>query len=153
MTNSGTIVGDVELYVGADPCRALGAGVEYGTIFGNDGDETLIGSKGKDIPNGGLGVDTFTFSAAAQSVVGAQRDTIQDFQVGTDLIDLGPMVGPVFQFVGSNAFSGGGAQQVRVQTLGGQHTLVQIDSDGNGTADSESLATPVSGLTAADFIL
>ena len=37
--------------------------------------------------------------------------------------------------------------------IGGTHTLIQIDTHGNGTAGSEILLTGATGLTAEDFLL
>jgi len=51
-------------------------------LFGNSGDDIIIGGVGKDVMTGGSGVDTFVLAA------GDQVDTIRDFEVGEDLIDL-----------------------------------------------------------------
>ena len=49
-------------------------------LFGGAGDDVLVGGKGKDILIGGAGADTFYFAK------GHGRDTIQDFEAGTDTI-------------------------------------------------------------------
>ncbi len=62
--------------------------VLYGTdsddlIIGFDGDDTLYSSDGEDIFYGGDGEDIFVLSAQSEGV-----DTIRDFKVGEDYIDI-----------------------------------------------------------------
>ena len=57
------------------------------TLFGLDGDDVLIGGRGNDTLTGGLGFDIFRFKGSDD------RDTITDFEDGTDLIDLREMAG------------------------------------------------------------
>ena len=54
---------------------------------GGDGDDTLEGTSRDDTFTGGAGADTFVFEP------GHGRDTITDFTVGTDKIDLSAFVG------------------------------------------------------------
>ena len=75
---------------------SLSGGAGNDRLFGEDGADTLIGGAGKDeltggsFNGGGDGfVDTFRFTAVTDSgLTNATRDTIFDFEDGTDLIDL-----------------------------------------------------------------
>ena len=60
------------------------------TIIGNGGDNVVDGGAGNDILTGGAGTDTFVVSA------GNNADTITDFTVGTDKIDLSAVFGGTF---------------------------------------------------------
>jgi len=51
-------------------------------IAGNGGNDTIIGGAGNDFLTGGANSDTFVFSE------GSDFDTISDFEIGTDQIDL-----------------------------------------------------------------
>ncbi len=51
-------------------------------LFGQEGDDTLIGGRNNDWLEGGSGVDTFVFDG------GFDIDTVADFELGVDLIDL-----------------------------------------------------------------
>jgi hypothetical protein len=56
-------------------------------LIGYDGDDLLWGGKGDDILQGGKGKDTYRLA------VNEGTDSIQGFEVGTDLIDLGGTIG------------------------------------------------------------
>ncbi|RYG94603.1 MAG: calcium-binding protein, partial [Alphaproteobacteria bacterium] len=58
----------------------LNGGAGNDKLLGGAGDDFLIGGKGKDILVGGAGADTFYFAK------NHGRDTIQDFEAGTDTI-------------------------------------------------------------------
>jgi uncharacterized protein (TIGR01370 family) len=57
------------------------------TIYGLDGNDKITGGLGADLLKGGLGSDSFNFSNLADSKNGSY-DTISDFTVGQDKIDL-----------------------------------------------------------------
>ena len=122
-------------------------------LFGNDGDDVITGGLQRDVLFGGRGADSFVFTTAADSdTAGADRDVIRDFEQGTDLIDLAQLTGPVLTFVGAGGFTGGGTGSVRAINQGG-NSVVQIDVDGDGSADSGILVSGVINLTADDFVL
>ena len=52
------------------------------TLIGNNGDDILIDGAGQDVLTGGNGADTFVFAPDGQ------LDTITDFQVGIDRLDM-----------------------------------------------------------------
>ena len=51
-------------------------------LFGLGGDDILNGGQGKDELTGGEGADTFVFTK------GSGKDTIMDFEVGVDIIQI-----------------------------------------------------------------
>lgn len=60
----------------------LGGGAGSDGLFGHNGSDTLAGGRGNDRLSGGEGADIFQFGAKAG------RDTISDFDVAIDIIDL-----------------------------------------------------------------
>lgn len=60
----------------------LNGGVGFDTLRGGAGDDVLTGGAGNDLLTGGAGDDVFVFAADAK------RDTITDFTIGEDMIDL-----------------------------------------------------------------
>ncbi len=146
--------------LGGEGRDLLRGGGDDDALFGEDGedillagsgDDTLAGGGGRDILNGGLGVDTFRFTATNQSAAGPMRDVIQDFEPGVDIIDLAALPG-VLEWRGSGALGGGPAIRV-VEISGGINSLVQIDTDGDGSIDSEILLSFSTGALEGDFIL
>jgi hypothetical protein len=104
-------------------------------LKGSDGNDVLYGGRGKDRLTGGEGNDDFALFEAADSRVGSNsRDVVIDFGDG-DRIDLFYVANGLV-FIGSAAFSGGGARQVRVRDAG-PHQIVEADVDGDGDADLE----------------
>lgn len=60
----------------------LDGGAGSDTIYGQEGDDFIIGGTGADYLEGGIGADTFSFADNSGS------DTIGDFQIGQDTIDV-----------------------------------------------------------------
>jgi Ca2+-binding RTX toxin-like protein len=127
------------------------------TLYGSDGDDLLIGGPGADTMNGGNGADTFRISYY-ESGTFTGADTITDFAVGTDKIDLsdwdantGVAGDQAFTFVGTAAFSGA-AGELRYYD-DGVNTYVLGDITGDSIADFEIVLSGVMAPTAADFIL
>lgn len=127
------------------------------SLDGGDGDDVLIGKGGADTLTGGNGADIFRYTALSDSTSGVQ-DIITAFssaasdKIDVSLIDPSASAGDqAFAFVGSAAFSGGGAAQLRTYQSGG-NTYVEADT-GDGVAD---MAIRVNGLvtfSASDFLL
>lgn len=123
-------------------------------LFGDAGEDVLIGGAGGDDLYGGAHVDVFVFENVGDSAVtGVGRDRIMDFQQGLDLIDLSAL--GIEDFIFQAAFTGGGTSEVRYQGVGGNtKTLVQIDIDGDGNADSAIIIdNDFFNLKADDFAL
>jgi len=75
--------GAVELY-GALGHDKLTGGAGADVLAGGLGGDALDGGLGDDTLSGGLGADKFGYSAAGHGI-----DRIEDFEVGTDKVDLG----------------------------------------------------------------
>ena len=128
-------------------------------LKGGSGDDTLIGGPGHDFLKGGPGSDTFGFKALADSAANAQRDRILDFHHGEDVIDIssidakaGVNGNQAFHFIGAADFSGTTKGDLHAVNSGA-NTLVEGDTNGDGTANFSILVIGVHGLTTGDFIL
>jgi len=129
------------------------------TIIGNASANVLNGWAGKDTLTGGGGADTFTFSAIAHSVVGANADRITDFshaqadRVDLSAIDANAAVSgdQAFTFIGTALYSHN-AGELRYSVAGGVTTIAG-DINGDGTSDFHIQLTGSIGLVAADFVL
>ena len=127
------------------------AGVD--TITGGSGADTFTGGGGADTLTGAGNSDTFRFTAISDSTSTA-RDTITDFAATDDSEDifLDSLGVGTFSFVGasSNNFAGSGNTSARFDDT---NERLEIDIDGDGTADMEITLTGVtaSQLAAADF--
>ncbi len=173
--NSGddTIEGNAgnDLLVGQDGSDFLDGGGDNDTMDGGNGDDVLEGGSGNDILRGragednlagGLGLDlltggqdadSFVFRSLAETVVGANRDQILDFEQGVDLIIVSGLSPGVFEFKGTGAFSPSGNPELRLFETPTGSTIVQVDANGDGTQDAEIRVAGVTGLTADDFVL
>jgi Ca2+-binding RTX toxin-like protein len=151
------------------------------TIFGGAGDDVLRGSYDADVLTGGLGRDTFVFrllpsenapfSNIPDTGVGeGNRDVVTDFRHGKDILDLSGYRNPAGGaetpiFLGTDAFVGSFALQVRYELLADGNTLIQfaglIGRPGNAPPVPPAPSEPVGEielvgvhhLTASDFIL
>ncbi len=130
-------------------------------LNGAAGDDKLIGGAGQDTLTGGLGADTFDFNALADSVVGAGRDLVTDFNHAQgDRLDLYSIDANTslsgnqkFTFIGDASFSGVAGQLRAVVGGIAGGTLVQADVNGDSVADLEiGLAGVTVPLVAADFV-
>ena len=68
--------------VGGEGADTIEGGADGDWLYGGEGDDTLTGGTGDDTLTGGAGADTFVFNS------GDGKDTITDFENGTDTIDL-----------------------------------------------------------------
>jgi Ca2+-binding RTX toxin-like protein len=132
-------------------------------VSGGDGADTIAGGIGADVVNGGAGADLFVFRGAdeiAPTDTGSRAtDRILGFVTGEDRIDLsgidadgdGGNGDGTFAFLGTAAFTGT-AGELRVGERRAGVAAVQLDLDGDGTADLSFLVggdLPVMG----DFLL
>lgn len=123
-------------------------------LNGGGGNDRIEGVTGVDQLTGGGGADTFIFNRSNESGINANRDVITDFSQGDgDRIQLNRMDGSShdFQYIDTAGFSGS-AGEVRYG-VDGSDTIVQIDLDGNSSADVEIELTGVYNLNAGDFVL
>ncbi|WP_370738644.1 hypothetical protein, partial [Maliponia aquimaris] len=93
------------------------------------------------------------FRALTETVAGASRDQILDFQKGVDIIVVAGLSPGVFEFRGTAAFAPSGNPELRLFESATGSTIVQFDADGNGSIDAEIRVANVTGLTAEDFVL
>jgi Ca2+-binding RTX toxin-like protein len=113
---------------------------------------------GKDWQTGGTGTDIFDFNLKTETVRGANRDVIMDFnRVELDQIDL---IGidarkgagnQAFKFIGAKQFHDKAGELHYIKKAG--FLLVEGDIDGNGRADFQIQVHGVTKLGAIDFDL
>lgn len=123
-------------------------------LFGGGGDDVLRGGKGSDLVRGGAGADVFVFATLGEVGKGAGLDTIADFAVNRDQIDLSGIDADLamtgnqsFDFIGSAAFTGVAGQ------LHYANGRIAGDVDGDGLADFRIEVGTETGLTVGDFVL
>ena len=136
-----------------------------GIYNSSPGNDILIGGLGKDTLTGDEGHDTFRFESIADSgKTAATRDVITDFAQGDDLIDLsaidadpGLLGNQAFTWRGELAFNGHAGQLrfVRENAPGqaNDHTIVEVDLNGDRSADFQIELTGLVKLTEHDFLL
>jgi Ca2+-binding RTX toxin-like protein len=174
IVNKGTITGRVDLGAGGDIFN--GTGGSAAEVYGEMGNDVLLGSTHADDLSGGSGLDylwgglgrdevfggadrdIFDFNSIAESKVGsANRDQILHFQRGTDDIDLfdidaksGISGNNAFKFIGTQSFHGKKGE-LHYKDLGDK-CLVRGDVNGDAKADFEILVK-AGALSAGDFLL
>ena len=132
------------------------------TLEGLGGGDTLIGGKGKDLLTGDLGADIFDFNKAKESVKGAQRDVITDFDAVNDVIDLrdidaraGVAGNQKFKFIAGQKFHDVKGELHFVKKAG--FVIVEGDVNGDGRADFQievhNATNDLATLAKGDFIL
>ena len=151
VTNSGQIVGDVDL--GADDDIYDGRlGSIVGTVLAGDGNDLLLGGAGRDTLNGGsgddalfgrggdtltggVGRDIFVYTAVTR---GAPAETITDFVSGTDRIDLTYLAPTSVTISGStiSAVTAAGTLTIKVT---GSVSLADIVTGATGTVTGTSV--------------
>ena len=146
----------------------INAGAGNDTLYGGNGNDTLnggggndhlYGGSGRDTLTGGGGADIFHYITLLDSVVGSNRDAIQDFRAGQgDLIDLSMIdanITPTLEGDGNNAFTYIG--DAAFTNVAGQlhfvNGILSGDVDGNAVADFQIQFVGVSSLLATNFVL
>lgn len=120
-------------------------------LDGRGGNDLLYAGGGTDTLTGGAGADRFQFKLATESTTDAP-DTITDFSHAEgDKIDLHSRYFGALHFIGSDAF-GGDAGEIHAIDQGSR-TLVEIDVDGDKTADFALLLDGAPTLAKGDFAL
>lgn len=133
-------------------------------LTGGAGDDQITGGGGIDSLRGGAGADRFRYSAQTDST-SAAFDTIQDFVVGTDKIDVQRIDAKAstpdneaFAYIGGAAFSASGANapgELRSFNVAGNLWQVEADVNGDGIADLVIQLHIENGqpLTSTDFLV
>lgn len=138
--------------------NSLNGGEGADIVRGGGGNDAIFGAEGSDTLTGGGGADVFRYFAATESAP-ATADSITDFNLTGDLIDLssidadGPGVVDAFTFVGAGPFNGAGPQVRFTADVGLGTTLIEIRLAGSAVNDMEIVLTGVLTLTADDFLL
>ncbi|WP_373505729.1 hypothetical protein [Aestuariivirga sp.] len=151
-----------DLLLGRGGDDTLDGGDGDDILEGGNHDDVLTGGRGTDEMTGGAGLDRFDFNSTNQSGIGSLRDIITDFsQADGDLIDLRNIDARVslggnqaFQFTGNGGQDGfSGAEGELRWSQSGNRTIVELDSDGDGLANSEIRLNGQIDLLEADFLL
>ncbi|MGF1523106.1 MAG: esterase-like activity of phytase family protein [Leptolyngbyaceae cyanobacterium] len=107
-------IGDDDLIRGGAGNDRIGGKGGNDTLFGDDGDDQLWGDDGDDILRGGLGNDVLTGddNSGGQGAdtfvlaIGEGTDTITDFEVGTDTLQILGAAPDSLSFVGEQILNG-----------------------------------------------
>ncbi|MFN0262801.1 LamG-like jellyroll fold domain-containing protein [Tepidamorphus sp. 3E244] len=110
-------------------------------IDGLGGDDTIQGGTGSDTLTGGTGLDTFAY--ASGDVETGDVDTITDFDLGDDMLDLAGLLDAAF-------LPGNTADYVQALQSGGD-TTVSVDFDGTGSAFGFVDVAVLSGVSAGNI--
>ncbi|MCB0187932.1 MAG: calcium-binding protein, partial [Caldilineaceae bacterium] len=150
------VAGDNDILSGGAGSDTLYGGTGDDTLDGGADADTLLGGAGADSLTGGLGADSFRFTSTTDAGTGAAKDTISDFSQGQgDKIDLSAMNLGTIYLMGTTGFTSTGAAELRWSVAGGDTTL-QLDTDGDGTANLEILLQSFDAtappMTTADFV-
>lgn len=124
-------------------------------IDGRAGNDVIEGGLGSDYLLGGSGADRFDFNNKTESVVGGNRDLIDDFRRSQgDKIDLRDMDADsthsgnqAFSFIGTANFSGDAGE------LRFKNGIVSGDINGDGRPDFEIAVSDMSSMRGSDFLL
>jgi len=128
----------------------------FDIITAKDGDDTLIGGADLDWLVGNGGADVFVYENITDSLAGQkERDLINGFDHGQDLIDLSAISDDDLMFIGADAFDGAGTGQVSYASWEslGNWNIVSIDADGDGQVDMQIFVNQTDTMSASDFIL
>ena len=116
-----------DILSGGAHADTLDGGSGEDRLDGGDGNDVLAGGDGADQLTGGFGADTFVFNAGETGV-----DTITDFTLGEDAIDISGLIGDTYGVVSSDL-----ADFVQIVDPGGKgknDPILQVDVTGTGEA-------------------
>lgn len=151
LDNAVTGGGDSDTLRGLGGNDTLAGGNGNDILFGGGGRDILIEGQGRDTMTGGSGIDTFVFASAGDSVVGGQRDLIEDFELGVDKIDVSGIAG--FTFIEDAPFEATGVAQLRYfQSAGFNVTILAADIDGDAVADFQIALSGLLAMQDSDFL-
>jgi Ca2+-binding RTX toxin-like protein len=132
---------------GDHPSTAAGFYGGNDVLIGGNGNDMLEGNVGADILSGGAGSDRFFYENFDSGVGAGNRDTITDFQQGSDWIAF-YTAGTPMSFVGQAAFTSMGQLRYAYE---GNDTIVQVNLDFDATAEMEIQLTGHLALAASSF--
>jgi serralysin len=123
-------------------------------LYGGAGDDVLRGNTGLDRLFGDPGADRFVFATLAEAGLGDSSDIIEDFEAGTDRIDLsgidayaGMAGDQAFTYIGADPFSST-ASELRYAD-----NRLSGDVDGDGIADFDIRIPNLASLSDSDILL
>ena len=128
------------------------------TLSGGDGDDIVMGGSQADVLYGGKGADSFVFVGLTDSIWSG-FDTIKDFDKDVDLIDLSLLDAIMggdddpFHFIGTNAFSGSGAEVRYSRDAVSGTTIIEVQIAGWTRADTQIVLTGLFDLMDVSFVL
>jgi len=129
-----------DLLIGNSHDNFLSGGAGSDILIGGAGNDILAGGLGNDTLTGGAGNDTFVFSHTGA----ANADTITDYVVGEDAIDLQELLNGHFNDAQSS-------QYVNLSASGG-NTILSVDTTGSGNFTGHEVAT-LQGVFAGDVTI
>jgi serralysin len=148
-----------DVIIGTSGANILEGNSGGDVINGGAGNDELYGNRGTDTLTGGSGYDYFNFEALSDSNSYYGRDTITDFQLDIDTIDLS-LIDARSGWSGNNAFTWkgydttfDGAQGELHYFYSGGRTVVEGDVNGDRVADIQIYLSGYKALIASDFIL
>lgn len=157
--------GTDRLVAGSGNNQTLVAGSGNTTIVGGSGTNILAGGAGNDVitvgsglttASGGGGVDSFTFKPTMVRGVSGAKDTITDFSISQDKINLSAFNSTIagstkrFSFIGSQAFHHVAGELHYVAS--GNGIDIQGDTTGDGKADFVIHLNGLHAITQSSFI-
>jgi Ca2+-binding RTX toxin-like protein len=112
------------------------------TINGQEGNDVIVGGTGRDLMDGNLGADRFLFNSTAESLAGANRDTVANFMWSEgDKVDLSPIDADL-TVAGNQAFElaqltfDGATEILTANVIGGADLQIHMDNVQPGFAVS-----------------
>lgn len=141
--------------VGLNPGLVLQGGPAADRLSGSIGNDVLRGGGAHDVLTGNDGSDTFVFDSLQ-----AAHDTITDFEVGLDRLDIDGLLAAV-DYTGSNPVGDGylrvlvpaQANPGRGAAADRQQTLVFFDADGGDGEGGHQLIAQLTGVMVIDAAL
>jgi Ca2+-binding RTX toxin-like protein len=128
--NNGTIEGDVRLTNGADLYNGAQGSVD-GTVFGNGGNDRLLGGGEDDSFDGGAGRDRLVGRGGDDTLVGGGGNDNLRGGGGDDILDGGS---------GNDVLIGGGGDDTFVLSTGGGRAFIRDFRDGDRLGLSNQLS-------------
>ena len=133
-----------DLITGGTGFDTLLGGIGIDKLFGGNDADLIEGGAGDDLLSGGTEADTFRFVATSGNGI----DTITDFLLATDLIDLSA----IFAATASVVTAGNLGFFIQVTAFGdGSESLLSVDADGSIGGLSFSAVAVVNDVTAGQL--